>query len=128
MLKEFKEFALKGNLIETAVGIVVGLSFGKIISSLVADIIMPPIGLFLGGIDFSHFVITLKAATETSAAVTLNYGLFINTIIDFFIIALVIFVVIKMINKLKKKADDQPAEPTEEVKLLTEIRDALKNK
>lgn len=133
MLKEFKEFAVKGNVVDMAIGIIVGAAFGKIISSLVADIIMPPIGLLLGGIDFSNFTITLKEATGTSEAVTLNYGPFINTIIDFLIITFSLFVVIKQLNRLKRRKENKssesskPAEPTEEVLLLREIRDQLKN-
>lgn len=126
MLKEFKEFAIKGNMVDMAVGIIIGAAFGKMISSLVTDIIMPPIGVLIGGIDFSGLSITLKAATETSAAVTLNYGLFFNTVIDFLIIAFVIFIVIRQLNKLKKKEVSKPAEPTAEVLLLREIRDQLK--
>lgn len=128
MFKEFKEFAVKGNMIDMAVGIIIGGAFGKIITSLVNDIIMPPIGVILGGIDFSHFAITLKKATEVAPAVTLNYGLFINNVVDFLIIAWAIFIVIKQINKFKKKEEAKPIEPSEEVLLLREIRDQLKNK
>jgi len=126
MFKEFKEFAVKGNVLDMAVGIIIGAAFGKIISSFVADVIMPPIGLLLGGIDFSKFAITLKEATETTEAVTINYGLFLNTIVDFLIIAFSIFVVVKQLNKLKKKEEKKPSEPAEEVLLLREIRDQLK--
>jgi large conductance mechanosensitive channel len=128
MLKEFKEFAIKGNMVDMAIGIIIGAAFGKMISSLVTDIIMPPIGVLIGGIDFSSLSITLKAATETSAAVTLNYGLFFNTVIDFVIIALVIFIVIRQLNKLKKKEAIKSVKPTAEVLLLREIRDQLKNR
>lgn len=128
MFKEFKQFAIKGNVIDMSVGIIIGAAFGKIVSSLVTDIIMPPIGLLLGGINFSHFVITLKKATETTEAITLNYGLFVNTVIDFLIIAFSIFIVIKQLNKLKKKEESKPSEPTEEIILLREIRDQLKDK
>jgi len=126
---EFKKFAMRGNVIDLAVGIIVGAAFGKIVSSLVADIIMPPIGLLLGGVDFSNFAITLKHAEGDQPAVLLRYGLFINTLIDFIIIAFAIFVVIKGINSLKKKEEEKPAvapEPSAEIKLLTEIRDLLK--
>ena len=126
MLQEFKKFAIKGNLIDMAVGIIIGTAFGKIVSSLVADIIMPPIGVLLGGIDFSQLAITLKKATADAQAVTLNYGLFINTVLDFIIIAFSIFIVIKQLNKFKKKEEEKPAEATEEIKLLREIRDSLK--
>ncbi|MBN1325398.1 large-conductance mechanosensitive channel protein MscL [Candidatus Falkowbacteria bacterium] len=126
MFKEFKEFAIKGNVIDMAVGIIIGAAFGKIVSSFVADIIMPPIGVLLGGIDFSSFVITLKKATDIAPAVTLNYGMFINTIIDFVIIAFCIFILIKQINRFKKKEEAKPAVTPEEVVLLREIRDNLK--
>lgn len=128
MFKEFKKFAVKGNMIDLAVGIIIGAAFGKIVSSLVQDIIMPPIGLLLGGIDFSSFMITLKKATEVSEAVTINYGIFINNLVDFIIIAFAIFVVIKQINKLKKKEEVKPVEPAEEILLLREIRDQLRQK
>lgn len=128
MFKEFKEFAVKGNMIDMAVGIIIGGAFGKIVSSLVTDIIMPPIGLLLGGIDFSQLAVTLKQATETTDAVTLNYGLFVNTVIDFLIIAFSIFIVVKQINRLKKKEEAKPEAPAEEVVLLREIRDQLKKK
>lgn len=126
---EFKKFAIKGNVIDLAVGIIIGAAFGKIVSSFVSDVIMPPIGLILGGIDFSNFAIILKEAEGNNPAVLLKYGLFINTIIDFVIIAFAIFMVIKGINSLKAKEQEKPAVPAEppaEVKLLTEIRDLLK--
>ncbi len=126
MLQEFKKFAIKGNIIDMAVGIIIGVAFGKIVSSFVADIIMPPIGILLGGVDFSNLVITLKQATETAAAVTINYGVFINTVIDFIIIAFAIFIVVKQINRLKKKEEEKPTEPSEDILLLREIRDSLK--
>lgn len=129
MMKEFKDFAMKGNVIDMAVGIVIGGAFGKIIGSLVTDVIMPPIGILLGGVDFSNLSIVLKAATETAEAVTLNYGAFVNTIVEFTIIIFAIFMVIKGINNAKKKEEEKPAEPpkpSEEVLLLKDIRDALK--
>lgn len=126
MFKEFKEFAMRGNVVDMAVGIVIGAAFGKIVSSFVADIIMPPIGVVLGGIDFSNLMITLKKATATTEAVTINYGNFLNTIIDFVIIAFAIFVVIKQLNKLKKKEEKKTPKTPEEVLLLREIRDSLK--
>ncbi len=102
MLKEFKEFAMRGNVVDMAVGIIIGAAFGKIVTSLVNDVIMPPIGLLLGNVDFSSLALTLKDKTADSAAVTLNYGIFINTVLDFLIVAFAIFVVIKQINRLKK--------------------------
>lgn len=125
MLKEFKEFAIKGNVIDMAVGVIIGVAFGNIINSLVKDIIMPPIGLLLGGVDFSNLSITLQKATETNPAVTINYGLFINTIIDFLIIAFVIFIVIRQINRFQKQKESK-SKPKEEILLLREIRDNLK--
>ena len=103
IIKEFKEFAVKGDAVDMAVGIVIGASFGKIVSSLVSDVIMPPIGLLLGGVDFKNLKFILKAATLDAPAVTLNYGQFINTMIDFLIVAFSIFLVVKGINSLKKK-------------------------
>ncbi len=129
MMKEFKEFAVKGNVIDMAVGIVIGGAFGKIIGSLVTDVIMPPIGILLGGVDFSNLSVILKSATETTEAVMLNYGAFINTVVEFTIIAFAIFMVIKAINAAKKKEEEKPAsppKPSEEVQLLKDIRDALK--
>ena len=129
MMKEFKDFAMKGNVIDMAVGIVIGGAFGKIIGSLVTDVIMPPIGILLGGVDFSNLSIVLKAATEATETVTLNYGVFINTVVEFTIITFAIFMVIKAINSAKKKEEEKPVEPpkpSEEVMLLKDIRDALK--
>jgi large conductance mechanosensitive channel len=131
MLQEFKEFAIKGNMIDMAVGIIVGAAFGKIVSSFVADVVMPPIGIMVGGVDFTKLAVTLKDAAEGAPAVTLNYGNFIQTMVDFTIIALAIFMVVKLINKLKKAeaaAPEAPAAPTKEELLLTEIRDLLKSK
>jgi len=104
MLKEFKEFAMKGNVMDMAVGIIIGAAFGKIVSSLVSDVIMPPIGLLLGNVDFSDLAVTLKEASATSPAITVRYGLFLNTIIDFLVVAFAIFLVIKQLNRLKKPA------------------------
>ena len=129
MLKEFKEFAMRGNVVDLAVGIIIGGAFGKIISSFVGDVLMPPIGLLLGGMDFSNLSITLKPGSEGVEPVLLKYGVFINTAIDFIIIAFAIFMVIKAMNSLKKKQEEAPAAPPEppaDVKLLTEIRDLLK--
>jgi large conductance mechanosensitive channel len=139
MFKEFKAFAMRGNVVDMAVGIIIGAAFGKIISSLVKDIIMPPIGVLLGGVDFSNLFIDLSmsgyttiAAAEAAGAPLLKYGLFINTVIDFSIVAFAIFMMVKAMNKLKKQEAEAPPppppEPTTEEKLLTEIRDLLKTK
>ena len=130
ILKEFKEFAVKGNAVDMAVGIIIGAAFGKIISSLVADVVMPPIGVLVGGVDFTKLGITLKEAVGDAPAVTLNYGNFIQAVVDFTIIAFAIFMMIKLINRLKKQeaAPVAPPEPTKEELLLTEIRDLLKAK
>lgn len=132
MLKEFKEFAMKGNVVDLAVAVVIGGAFGKIVTSFVNDVIMPPIGLLLGGADFSSLKVVLKAATEEAEAVTLNYGSFVNTLVDFIIVAFAIFMVIKGLNSLKKKKEEAPPPPppgpTKEETLLTEIRDLLAKK
>ena len=128
-MKEFKTFAMRGNVMDMAIGIIIGAAFGKIVSSFVADVLMPPIGMLLGGVDFSDIVVTLQAATAETAAVTMNIGIFINTVIDFIIIALAIFMVIKGMNSMKKKEEAAPApppEPSKEEQLLTQIRDLLK--
>lgn len=134
MLKEFKEFAMRGNVVDMAVGIIIGGAFGKIISSVVSDIIMPPIGLALGGVNFTDLKLNLSEAVVegdkvVKEAVTVNYGNFIQVTVDFLIIAFVIFMLIKAMNSLKKKEEAAPAAPpppSEEVTLLREIRDALK--
>ena len=131
ILKEFKEFAVKGNAVDMAVGIIIGAAFGKIISSLVADVIMPPIGVLVGGVDFTKLAVILKEKVGDVPAVTLNYGNFIQSVVDFTIIAFAIFLVVKLINNLKKQeaaAPVAPPEPTKEEVLLTEIRDLLKAK
>lgn len=110
MLKEFKEFAMKGNVVDMAVGIIIGAAFGKIVSSLVADVLMPPIGVLLGNVDFSGLAITIKQASASAPAVTIKYGVFLNTVIDFLIVAFAIFVVVKQMNRLKKP--ETPAAPT----------------
>jgi large conductance mechanosensitive channel len=129
MMSEFKSFAMRGNVIDMAVGIVIGGAFGKIVSSFVNDVLMPPIGILVGGMDFKDLAIVLKEASGDVAAVTLNYGSFIQTVLDFIIIAFAIFMVVKAMNNLKKKEEEAPAappKPSAEVELLTEIRDALK--
>jgi len=129
MLQEFKTFAVKGNVMDMAVGIIIGGAFGKIVSSFVSDVIMPPIGLLIGGVNFSDLVITLKEAVGTTAAVTMNYGKFIQTVIDFTIIAFAIFLVVKVMNSLKRKEEAAPVvppPPSAEQQLLAEIRDLLK--
>jgi large conductance mechanosensitive channel len=137
LLNEFKAFAVKGNVIDLAVGVIIGSAFGKIVSSFVNDVVMPPLGLLIGGVDFKNLVLVLKKATTNSAgeaveAVTLNYGMFIQNVVDFTIIAFVIFMAIKGINKVNKKKEEVPATPptppapTPSEKLLEEIRDLLK--
>lgn len=132
MMKEFKEFAMRGNVVDLAVGVIIGGAFGKIVSSFVSDVVMPPIGLLLGGVDFKDLALVLKEAEGEVAAVTIGYGAFIQTVVDFLIIAFVIFLAIKGMNKLKRKEEEAPAappappEPTNEEKLLAEIRDLLK--
>jgi large conductance mechanosensitive channel len=131
MLKEFKEFAMRGNVVDMAVGIIIGGAFGKIVSSLVADVIMPPIGMLLGGMNFSKFALTLKEAAGEAPAVTLNYGVFVQTVVDFVIVAFAIFMMIKMMNQLKRKEEAAPAAPPPPPKqevLLEEIRDLLKKR
>lgn len=126
IMQEFKEFAVKGNVIDMAVGVIIGTAFGKIVSSFVADVIMPPIGVLVGGVDFTDLAITLKDAAGASPAVVIVYGKFVQTVLDFAIIAFVIFMVVRVINTLKKKAEAAPAALTREQVLLTEIRDLLK--
>jgi len=128
MMSEFRDFAMRGNVVDMAVGIVIGAAFGKIVTSFVNDVLMPPIGMLLGGVDFSDLALTLKQASGDVAAVTLNYGAFIQTVVDFIIIAFAIFMVIKAMNRMKKKeeaAPPAPPKPSEEVVLLTQIRDSL---
>jgi large conductance mechanosensitive channel len=129
MIKEFKDFAMRGNVIDMAVGIVIGAAFGGIVSSFVNDVLTPPLGLLMGGVDFSALSVMLKAAEGEAPAVTLNWGIFIQKVIDFVIIAFAIFLVVKGMNAMKKKEEEAPAAPpappAEEV-LLTEIRDLLK--
>jgi large conductance mechanosensitive channel len=136
MLKEFKEFAMRGNVVDMAVGIIIGAAFGKIITSLVNDVVMPPLGLLLGKVDFKQLFVNLSStnypsleAAQAAGAATINYGVFINNVLDFLIVAFAIFLVIRAMNKLKRKAEQKPEEepkPSAEVQLLTEIRDTLK--
>ncbi len=129
MMSEFKSFAMRGNVVDMAVGIVIGGAFGKIVSSFVSDVLMPPIGLLMGGVDFKDLAFVLQAATEDAAAVSINYGTFIQTLLDFVIIAFAIFMVVKAMNNMKKKEEEvpeAPPKPSAEVELLTEIRDSLK--
>ncbi|MDA0323953.1 MAG: large-conductance mechanosensitive channel protein MscL [Verrucomicrobia bacterium] len=129
MMKEFKEFAIKGNMVDMAVGIIIGGAFGKIISSLVSDVIMPPIGMLMGGVDFADKAVILKEAAGEVEAVALSYGVFTNHVLDFLIVAFAIFMVVKGINSMKRKeaaAPAAPPEPSKEEVLLTEIRDLLK--
>lgn len=129
--KEFKEFAMRGNVVDLAVGVVIGGAFGKIVTSFVNDVIMPPIGMLLGGVDFSDLKIVLHHAVGDVPAVTVNYGSFINTVVDFFIVAFAIFLVVKLMNSLKRKeeaAPTPPPAPSKEEELLTEIRDLLAKK
>ena len=129
MMTEFRDFAMRGNVVDMAVGIVIGGAFGKIVSSFVNDVLMPPIGLAVGGVDFSQLAMTLKEATAEAEAVTLNYGAFVQTVVDFIIIAFAIFMVVRAMNRLKKKEEEKPAappKPSAEETLLTEIRDLLR--
>ena len=139
MLKEFKEFAMKGTVLDMAIGVIIGGAFGKIVSSLVSDVLMPPIGLLTGGVDFSSLFLNLSgtpqaslAAAKAAGAPTINYGVFLQATFDFIIVAFVIFLLVKQMNRLKKEAPPAPpappAGPTNEEKLLMEIRDALKGR
>ncbi|MCB1214513.1 MAG: large-conductance mechanosensitive channel protein MscL [Deltaproteobacteria bacterium] len=136
MFEEFKKFALRGNVVDMAVGIIIGGAFGKIVSSLVKDVMMPPIGMVLGQVNFNQLFINLSATpyaslkeAQEAGAPTLNYGIFVSTILDFIILAFAIFIMVKMMNRLKKKQEEAPAKepsPSKEEVLLTEIRDLLK--
>ena len=140
MLEEFKKFAMKGNMLDMAVGIIIGAAFGTIIQSLVNDVMMPPIGLLLGGVDFTDLFLTLQqgtpagpyatlAAAQEAGAVTINYGVFVNALVSFLIVAFAVFMVVRSFNKLREKQEEKPAEapaPPKEVVLLEEIRDLLK--
>ena len=136
MLKEFRDFAMRGNVLDMAIGVIIGGAFGKIVSSLVSDVLMPPIGLLMGKVDFSSLFLNLSgtpqpslAAAKAAGAPTLNYGLFLQSVFDFIIIAFVIFMLVKQVNRFKREAPPAPpAGPTNEEKLLMEIRDALKGR
>lgn len=131
IIKEFKEFAVKGNVVDMAVGIIIGVAFGKIVSSFVADVLMPPIGMLIGGVDFSNLVITLKVAQEGVEAVTLRYGVFLQAVFDFLIVAFAVFMAVKVLNSMRKKEAETPAAPpapSAQEQLLMEIRDLLKNR
>lgn len=136
MLKEFRDFAMRGNVLDMAIGVIIGGAFGKIVSSLVSDVLMPPLGLLLGKVDFSSLFLNLSgtpqpslAAAKAAGTPTLNYGVFLQTVFDFIIIAFVIFMLVKQVNRFKKEASPAPpAGPTNEEKLLMEIRDALKER
>lgn len=129
LMSEFKQFAMRGNVVDLAVGVVIGAAFGKIVSALVSGIIMPAVGVLVGGVNFADLAVTLKPGAESAEPVLLQYGLFVQSMVDFVIIAFAIFIAIKLMNKLQRKqeqAPPAPAEPSAEVKLLTEIRDALR--
>jgi len=140
VLKEFKEFAVRGNVVDMAVGIIIGAAFGKIVDSLVKDVIMPPIGLLLGKVDFANLFVVLKQgaqagpylsveAAQKAGAVTFNYGVFVNTVISFVIVAFAVFLLVRAINEMRRKEEQKPAEPAatpEEITLLREIRDAVR--
>lgn len=139
MLKEFKEFAMRGNVMDMAIGIIIGAAFGAIVSSLVADVIMPPIGLLLGGVDFSSLMLVLKqgnppgpyatpAAAKNAEAVTINIGLFINAVISFLLVAFAVFMIVKVINRVRRQEPPPPAPPTTQEVLLAEIRDLLRGR
>jgi large conductance mechanosensitive channel len=131
MLKEFREFIARGNVIDLAVGVIIGAAFGKIVDSLVNQVVMPPIGLALGGVDFSRLEVLLRAenpATEAAEKVAIQYGAFINTLIQFLIVAFVIFLVVKAVNRMRREATAEPTAPTTTEVLLMEIRDAVRTK
>ncbi|WP_159556792.1 large conductance mechanosensitive channel protein MscL [Alcanivorax sp. S71-1-4] len=138
MMQEFREFAVKGNVVDMAVGIIIGGAFGTIVKSLVSDVIMPPIGLALGGVDFTDLFVVLRgegefatlAEAQAAGAVTINYGIFINNVVSFIIVAFAVFMLVKSINRLKRKEEEKPAAPAappEDIVLLREIRDSLKS-
>ena len=131
MMSEFKDFAMKGNVVDMAVGVVIGGAFKSVVTSFTNDILMPPIGLLLGGVNFSSLLLTIKQATGDAAAVSINYGVFINTVLDFLIIAFAIFMIVKAMNSAKKQEEEAPAAPpapSKEEVLLGEIRDSLRSR
>jgi len=128
LLTEFKQFAMRGNVVDLAVGVIIGAAFNKIVTSLVADVIMPPIGMLLGGVDFTSLKLTLAAPLPGMQPATLNYGAFIQTVVDFTIVAFAVFLLIKGINALNRKEQAAPAAPPQDVALLTEIRDLLRER
>lgn len=127
-IKEFREFAVRGNVVDMAVGIVIGAAFGKIVTSLVGDVITPPLGYLIGGVDFTKLALTLPAMAEGAEPVTVRYGAFLQTVFDFIIVAFAIFIAVKVINRLKRKQDAAPAAPPRQEVLLEEIRDLLKQR
>ena len=128
MITEFRDFIQRGNVVDMAVGVVVGAAFGRIVASFTNDVLMPPVGLAVGGVDFSDWKVPLREARDGAEAVTMNVGVFLNTVIDFLIIAAAIFLLVKAINSLRKREEAKPAEPSPEVVLLTEIRDTLRQR
>ncbi len=129
IVKEFREFAVKGNVVDMAVGIIIGAAFGKIVSSLVSDVVTPPLGYLIGGVDFTQLAVTLPAIKEGAEAVTVRYGVFLQALFDFVIVAFAIFMMVKLINRLRRKEEAKPTappEPPREQVLLEEIRDLLK--
>jgi large conductance mechanosensitive channel len=130
IVKEFREFAVKGNVVDMAVGVIIGTAFGKIVSSLVSDVVMPVLGLFVSGVDFTHLAVILKEGLEKKPPVLLKYGTFFQSVFDFLIVALAVFAMVKMINRLKRKEEDKPSvspEPNRQELLLAEIRDLLRD-
>ncbi len=127
ILSEFREFAVKGNVVDMAVGVIIGGAFGKIVSSFVSDVVMPPLGVITGGVNFTNLEWVIQAAEGEAPAVSLKYGLFLQNVFDFLIIAIVIFTMVRLINKLRRTQEEAPPEPSAEEKLLTEIRDLLKD-
>jgi large conductance mechanosensitive channel len=131
IVKEFREFAVKGNVVDMAVGVIIGTAFGKIVTSLVGDVVMPILGLFVSGVDFTDLAVTLKEGVDKTPPVLLKYGVFIQTVFDFLIVAIAVFGMVKVINRLKRKEEDTPApapapEPNRQEELLAEIRDLLR--
>ncbi len=125
LVNEFKEFVARGNVVDLAVGVVMGTAFGKIVSSVVGDVVMPPLGLVIGGVNFSQFKVTLREAVGDKPAITLNYGLLIQNVIDFLLIAIAVFLLVKLVNRLRRQPPAAPPAPTRQEQLLAEIRDAL---